>query len=140
MSANADAARLLAADEDVFCEHQFAYMLEADAMLIEPSPVPGRDPIQHFGRIECPSHISRPLLPFEQPLEQDAVDLVGIDKAAFLIDCANAIRIAISRKTGLAVVLQHRNLKCADMRRDRLRLNARKERVPLPANLHMVNA
>src|ERR1700733_4262967 len=105
MPANADAPRLLAADEDVFCEHQFAYMLEADAMLIKPSPVPGRDPIQHFGGVECSSHISWPLLPLKEPLEQDAVDLVGIHEAALLIHCTDPIRIAIRSKAGLAAML-----------------------------------
>ena len=35
MPANADAARFFAADEDVLLQHQFAYMLEADAMLVK---------------------------------------------------------------------------------------------------------
>src|SRR5271156_4732013 len=101
MSSHADTARLLPADQDVFGEHQLAYMLEPNPVLIKLSPIPGCDPVQHFCRIERPSHISRPLLSFQQPLQQDAVDLVGIDEATFLIHRTNAVRIAIRRKTSL---------------------------------------
>src|ERR1700735_379701 len=106
MAANTDAARLFAADEDVLLQHQLAYMLEADAVLVKLAPVAGCDTVNHFGGVEGPRHIARPLLALEQPLEQDAVDFIGVDEAALLIHRANAVRVAVGGKAGLAAVLQ----------------------------------
>ena len=86
-------------------QHQFAYMLEADAMLVELAAVAGCDPVQHPGRIEGARHISRPLLALEQPLEQQAVDFIGIDEPAFFVHRADAVSIAVGGKAGVAAVL-----------------------------------
>src|SRR5580658_895839 len=115
-------------------------MLEADAVLVNFAPVTGGDAIYHLGRVEGPGHVAGPLLAFEQPLQQEAVDLIGIDESPFLIYRADAVRVTVGGKAGLAVVFQHRNLQRPDMGRYRLWLNAGKERIPFRPYLDVVNA
>jgi hypothetical protein len=71
---------------------------------------------------------------------KQAVDLIGVDEAALLIHRADAVRVAVGGKAGLAVVLQDRDLERPDVRRNRLRLNAGKERIQLGADLDVVDA
>src|SRR5271156_924726 len=110
MPADTDAARFFAADENVLLQHEFAYMLEADAVLVDFAPVTGSDAVYHLGRVERPGHIARPLLAFEQPFQQEAVDLIGVDELPLLIHRADAVRVTIGSKASLAVVVQHRDL------------------------------
>src|ERR1700722_16913256 len=105
MPADADAARFFAADEYVLGQHQLAHMLEADAVLVELAAVPGRNPVQHLRCIEGARNASGPLLALEQPLEQQAVDFIGIDELAFLVHRADTVSIAIGCKPGVAAVL-----------------------------------
>ncbi len=69
-----------------------------------------------------------------------AVDLIGVDEASLLIHRANAVRVAVGGKAGLAVMLQHRDLERTNVGRNRLRLDAGKERIQLGADLDVVDA
>src|SRR5579859_5032485 len=52
MTGDADAARLLAANEDVALEHEIADELEADAALMQLASVAGGDAVEHAGGVE----------------------------------------------------------------------------------------
>ena len=59
---------------------------------------------------------------------------------ACLIHRADAVRIAVGSKAGLAVVLQHRDLERVDVGRNRLRLDAGEKRIQLSADFDVVDA
>src|ERR1700679_2867230 len=115
-------------------------MLETDAVLINLASVTSGDAIYHLGRVERPGHLAGPLLAFEQPLQQEAVDLIGVDESPLFIHRADAVRVTVGGKAGVAVVLQHRDLQRPDMGRNRLRLDAGKERIPFGPYLNVLDA
>ena len=95
VSADADAARFLAADEDVLLEHEVADVLEADAVLVQLAAVPGGDAVEHERGVEGAGDVAGPAFAFEQPLEQDGEDLVCVDDVAVLVYRADAVGVAI---------------------------------------------
>ena len=139
VAADADAARLLAADQDLLFQHQVAHILEADPVFMQRAPVLRRDAVDHLGGVECAGHIARPALARQQPIQQHREDLVCVHHVALLIHRADAVRVAIGNKPGVALLGNHGQLRRADMRQDRLRIDPRKQRVQLVANLHKRN-
>ena len=66
--------------------------------------------------------------------------LVRIHEAAVFGHCAQAVGIAVGGQSGLAVLAHHCFLQHRDVRRDRLGVDAGKQRVHLAANFEVIDA
>ena len=76
----------------------------------------------------------------EHPTEQDRVNLVRIDEVPVLVGGTDAVRIAIRAQAGLAAVGHHSLAQRANVRLNRLGMDAAKERIGIGANLHVSHA
>jgi len=65
---------------------------------------------------------------------------VRIDEIPILVGRAYAVRIPIRTQAGVAAVGHHRLAEGADMGLDRLRIDARKQRIDVAANLYEIHA
>ena len=63
-----------------------------------------------------------------------------IDEVAVLVSGADAVRIAVGAKAGVAMVLDRRFAERANMRLDRLGVDLREKWVDVAANLHVIDA
>ena len=140
MAADSDAAGLLAADQDVFGEHQVADKLEANAMLVQLASVTRGDTVEHRRCVECAGHAAGPAFALQNPLQDDRVDFVRIDEIAVLVGGSNAVRIAIGDQAGVAFLRDDHVLAGADVGLDGLRIDAGKQRIGVGANLDVVDA
>src|SRR5262249_19834946 len=142
VAVDADAARFLAADQNLpgWIHHQVADELESDPALDQLASMFGGDAVLHARGVEGAHHVARPVLASDQPLQEDGIDLVGVDKAAVLRRGPDAVRIAIGDEAGMALFLNYHFLQSADVRLNRLRINSRKQRVHLAPDLHMGDA
>ena len=104
MAADADAAGLFAADQDVLLEHEITDVLEADTVLVQLAAVPGGDTVEHFGGVEGAGDVAGPAFVLEQPLEDDGEDLVCVDDVAVFVNGADAVGVAIGDEAGVAVL------------------------------------
>ena len=98
-------------------------------MLDQLAAVLRADAVEHLGGVEGARHGAGPALALQHPAQQDGVDLVRIDEVAVLVGRANAVRIAVRAEAGLAAVGHHRLAQRANVRLNRLRIDARKQRV-----------
>ena len=98
------------------------------------------NPIQHLRRVECPRHRAWPALAPQHPAQQHRKNLVRIDKVSILIRRADPVRIAIGTQPGIALVRNRCLAQRANVRLDRLRIDSRKQRIDIPANLHVIYA
>src|SRR6185312_994337 len=130
----ADAAGLLATHDDFALEHVVANKFEADAVLDELAAVPGGDAVKHFGGVEGAGDSTRPALAAQNPTEQNGVDFVGVDKVAVLVSGADAVGVSIGTEAGVALVGDDSVAQGTDVRLDRLRIDAGKERVTVGAD------
>ncbi len=135
MAADADAAGLFAADQDLLREHEVADVLEADAVLVQFAAVFGGDAVQHFGGVEGAGDVAGPAFVLEQPLENDGEDLVRVDDVAVLVDGADAVGVAIGDEAGVAVLGDDAALGLGDVGEDGLGVDAGKGGVDLGPHL-----
>jgi hypothetical protein len=98
------------------------------------------DAVEHASGVKGARDIARPLFALEQPAQEDGVYLVRIDEIAVLIDGADAISVTIGREAGGAFVLDDGVLKGADMRLDRLGIDAGKKWIVLKTDLDVIDA
>src|SRR5581483_907374 len=140
MPSYADAARLFAANKNVPLQHEVANVLEADTAFVQLAAILSGDAVEHAGGIEGTHHFARPLLAFQQPLQQHGVTLVRIDEAAVFGHCTDAIGVTVGRQSSLATLTQHGFLQHGDVRLNGLGIDTGKQRVQLAANLDMVDA
>ena len=98
------------------------------------------NPVQHFSGVEGAGHGAGPALALERPTEQDGENLVRIDEVAILICRPDAVGVAVGAQAGLAAVGHHRLAQGADVWLDGLGIDAGKERVGVPVNLHVGHA
>ena len=73
-------------------------------------------------------------------LSSTRIDLVRIDEVAVLVGGADAVGVAVGAQAGLAAVGHDRLAQRADVRLDRLGIDAGKQRVGIAANLHVSHA
>src|ERR1700756_2192740 len=140
MAFDADAARLLAADEDVVLQHKIADVFEADAMLIKRLIVLSGDTIQHLGGVESTCYAASPALSFQQPSQQDGKNLVGIDEVTVFIYGTETIRVTIRHQASLTFLCDNRLLQSTNVGLDWFRVDAGEQRVMFGTDLHKVDA
>ena len=140
VSGDSDAAGLLSPDKNVLLQHQVADILEADAVLVQLAPVFRGDAVQHLCRIERPRDIARPSLSPQQPFQQDGEYLVRVHHVAMLVHRADAIRVAVGDKAGIAFFSNDSLLRLGYVRQNRLRVDAWKCRIQFAAHLDKGNA
>src|SRR5690349_11944015 len=100
------------------------------------APVLPGDPVEHPRGIERTRYRAAPLLAiFEQPPEQDGIALVSLDALSVRGDGADAVRVTVVRKAGVALFAHDRVLQRAHMRLDGLRIDPREQRVDLAPDL-----
>src|SRR5438477_10324156 len=104
MPRNSDSSRLFPSDQNVAFQHKIADVLETYTAFVQPASMFGGDAIKHLGGIESAHHLSRPFFPFEQPAQQDGIDLMGIDVAAVFSHSANAVSVSIGDQTAMAAL------------------------------------
>src|SRR5208337_4422176 len=100
-----------------------------DAALVHLAAVLGADAVDHAGGVEGANDLARPLLSFQQPLEDDREDFVGVDEAAVFGDGAKPVSVAVGGEAGGAFLAHNGLLQQLDMRRNWLRIDAGKKRV-----------
>ena len=115
-------------DKNFFLKHQVADVLEADAVLVQRSSILRRDAVKHLRRIESPRHVARPSLAIKQPLQKNRENLVRVHDVAMFIHCADTVGVAIGNEARIALLRNHRELRCLDVRKDRFGIDARKMR------------
>ena len=97
------------------------------------------DAVEHAGGVEGAGDGAGPLLALEKPLQQHRETLVRVDEAAVLGDRADAVGVAVDRQAGAAFFAHHGVLEGFHVRRNRLRVDAGKQRIHLSANLQVRN-
>src|SRR5437868_209606 len=139
MASDTDAARLLAANQDVTFEHEVADVLEADAALIELAVMLGGDTIKHLGGVEGADDLTGPFLALQNPAQKNRVNLMGVHKAAIFGDGTDAISVAVSDEAAVAL-FAHNHLLCSfDVRLDRLGIDSGKERVYVGSDFNVLD-
>ena len=98
------------------------------------------DAVEHFGGVERARDGAGPAFAAEHPAQQDGENLVRIDEVAVLVGGADAVGIAVGAEAGVAAVGDDCLAQGADMRLDRLGIDAGKERVDIAADLHVIDA
>ena len=100
----------------------------------------GGNAVEHPRGVKGAGHVARPVfMPRNHPLQQDGKDLVRIHKAAVFRRCSDSVGIAIGNESRVAFLLDH-DFAGAHVRLNGLRVDSRKERIDLTANLHMLDA
>ena len=99
-----------------------------------------RDAVEHAGGVEGAGDGAGPLLALEQPLQQHRETLVSVHQVAVFIHGADAVGVAIGGQAGGAVVGHHGLLQVAQVRQNRLRIDARKERIDFAVNFEVIDA
>src|SRR6185437_7692928 len=130
----ADAPGLLTPHDDFALEHVVANKFEADAVLDELTAVPGGDAVKHFCGVEGAGDSTRPALAAQNPTEQNGVDFVRVDEVAELVSSADAVGVSIGAEAGVALVGDDSIAQGANVRLDRLGIDAGKERVRVGAD------
>src|SRR5436309_481464 len=99
-----DAAGFLAARQDVALAQPVGNVHESDGSLVQLAPVLGCDTVKHAGGVEGAHDLTRPLLAFEKPAQQNAEDLVRIHERAVFGHGADAVGVTISGQTSIALL------------------------------------
>ena len=134
-----NAARFFAPNQYFALHHQIGNVFKADRSFVELSSVLGRDAIHHAGSVKRAHHIPRPLFVLQQPMQQHAHAFVRIDKAAVFGHRSYAVGIAVGDQARMTFFLDHNFLQHRDMRKDRFRINPRKQRVHFLTNGHVAD-
>src|SRR3954470_19593689 len=133
MSGDANAARLLSADQNVSFKHEIANVFETDAALVQFASMLGGDAVQHFRGVECAYDFAGPFLTLEKPAQQDRIDFVGVDIAAVFGDRADAVGITVGDKSAMAPLANYHLLRQTHMGLNGLGVNSGEERVYIGA-------
>ncbi len=139
MALDADAARLLTADQHVIAEHQIADVIEAHRRLVQGQAVNLGQPVEHLGGGNRLDHCAG-LAAAHQITQRQGHDRVRINEAPRRPDCARPVGIAVHRQTQIIVASGHLFDERNEMPGDRLRVNAVETGVHLAANLNHLRA
>src|SRR5258708_39472141 len=134
------AARLFPPDEDLALHHQVGDVLETDGALVQLAAVFGGDAIEHTGSVEGAHNVAGPFIALQKPAQQDAENYMRIHEATVFGDGSDAVGIAIRGQASIALLANHRLLQESDVRLDRLRIDAGKQRVQFLTNGDMLDA
>ena len=140
MALEADAARFLAAHQDLALKHEVDDIFEADAVLDELAAVLQADAVEHFGGVEGAGDGAGPVLVLQNPTEQHGVDFVGVDEVTKLVCRPDAVGVAVRAESGLAAVGNRGFAEGANVRLDGFGIDSGKERIGVGANLDVGHA
>src|SRR3954462_12948855 len=99
MACDADAAGLLAPDQNFALQHNIAYVLEADWRFVQLASVFFSDAVEHLRGGKGFHDIAWPAAALEEPAQQDGEDLVRVYEAAMLIAGADTVGVTVSCKS-----------------------------------------
>src|SRR5450432_2206734 len=134
ISGVADSSRFLPANHDFLFHHQIGNIFEADGALDQLPAVSYTDAVNHLGCVKRADYRAGPVASFQQPAQQNADDLVRVNKSAMLVHCADAVSISIRNQASVAFFPHDSFLQQSDMWKNGLGIDAREKRVHILTN------
>src|SRR5271169_4283786 len=136
----ADPAALLAADEDVLLQHQFADIFETDGHFVNLAFELVCEGINEFSDRKGLGNFAWNLARADQMPHEQRKNLVRINKAAVAIDSADAIAVAVGSEARVKFSGENCFAQGIDMRLDGLRVNTPETRIARTANFFRRNS
>ena len=125
-----DSAAFFAADQDLLGQHQLPDVLEADRPFVTGQPEFRRDPRNDLALRKRSHHRAAPALVAINVKKQQRENLERVHEPSCFIDDAEAIRIAVGRKTDVALRLDDASAQRLQLRHHRFGIDAAEQADP----------